>query len=104
MTKFKSFFKLLGIGLLSFFIPGKAKPSAPSTIENRIEVVRKVIKNKLENGNKSEINIDFTNYTLDNEWINWGNWGNWNNWRDWNNWKDWHNWNDFSNWQKFSNY
>jgi hypothetical protein len=109
MKPLRKLFRFLGIGAISFLVTNKASAAVESHgIDRRVEKVRNALRSQLKNDNPGKnLNIDFTDYTYKNDWVNWGNWGNWNNWNNWVKWDDWNNWakwNDFSNWQKFSNY
>lgn len=97
MNTLKKIIRLVSISFLSLLFANKSKASSLSSVDKRIEKVRKAIKNELEYKDGDKISIPFKNYTNDNTWVNWGNWGNWNNWNNWVNWNNWGNWGNWRN-------
>lgn len=99
MKRIIYFIKLLIVGVFTFILPIRVKPSnALSNVDKRIETIRKTIKYQLQNKDGKAISFPFKNYTTNLDWVNWSNWGNWNNWNNWAKWNNWANWNNWNNW------
>jgi nicotinamide mononucleotide adenylyltransferase len=104
MKKLKRIARLIGVSIIVFFFQSKSKANDLSTIDKRIEIVRKKVKDELKNKRAAESAIPFENYTNNSDWVNWGNWSNWNNWNNWAKWNDWNNWRNWSDWGNWRNY
>ena len=71
-------------------------PKPQDSIRDRVELVRKALKQKVASNQISPNSLSFSEKEL-TQWGNWGNWGNWANWNNWNNWRNWANWGNWGN-------
>ncbi|MFB6457100.1 hypothetical protein ACE38W_17650 [Chitinophaga sp. Hz27] len=96
---FRKLFRIFSLSLTSILVWSHVSIAKPNNFSNRVNIVRKELKEKINKREVIDIPNDDTAFgEIERQWGNWGNWGNWNNWNNWDNWAKWSKWDNWVNW------